>query len=123
MLRLQFRWIWMGAACLIIVSAACREREPVPCHNRDLGSQERHLLPTPPPQAGEKLTGTGRVEIPRGSEVGETDSPDDTLIEEDSRKGAISSFVGWLRGAGTSDADADADTDTDEEEDTAPQEE
>ncbi|MFH0981021.1 MAG: hypothetical protein V2A79_05730 [Planctomycetota bacterium] len=58
------RWIGVGLSCVIWMSAACREREPAPPHNRNLGGEGQYLLPTPAFDVGKELAGNRRVDIP-----------------------------------------------------------
>jgi hypothetical protein len=110
------RWLGAGLVSLIIVSAACREKQPPPPHNRNLGEGERYLLPTPPVEAGPELSGNRRIEIIDRSEaraVEPTGEPEsDTQAEaaapaEAASAGRISGFVRWLRGS-TDEGSADA---------------
>ena len=107
MVRSRFHWAWLGACSLLVLSAACREREPVPPHNRNLGDGDQYLLPTPLADPGEPLKGNRNVEIPDRSAAAEIRSQADAATEahaadtapDEEGKGAISSFLSRLRGA------------------------
>ena|GEM_PF-5722769 len=108
MMRLAIRWIWLGATCAIFASAGCREHEPLPRHNRNLGTEGQYLLPTTSEDVGGELAGNRGVEIPDRrdaaavSRTAEADAADDAPMEGDAAgegKGVISSFLHRLTGA------------------------
>ena len=65
------KWIGIIAACALPAVCACRDREPVPAYNENLGSAERPLLPAHPtlydPELGKS---NKKVEIPKRPEPG-----------------------------------------------------
>lgn len=113
MVRSTIRWIWLGATCAIFVSAGCREREPLPCHNRNLGTEGQYLLPTLPSEVGTELAGNRGIEIPDRSEAAaiartaEAAAAEDTPVGGDvggEGKGVISSLLRRLGGAAATEA-------------------
>lgn len=104
MVRSTIRWIWLGATCAIFVSAGCREREPLPRHNRNLGTEGQYLLPTLPSEVGTELAGNRGIEIPDRSEAAAIARTAEAAAAEDAPvgaegKGVISSLLRRLRGA------------------------
>jgi len=100
--------IWLGLCCLMVASAACREQEPTPRHNRNLGGEGRYLLPTGSEDVGSALAGNRGLEIPEFGELGGLDRQPDMGTADGAAagqpapregKGAISGFLSRLRGA------------------------
>ena len=132
MVRLAIRWIWLGATCAIFASAGCREHEPLPRHNRNLGTEGQYLLPTTSEDVGGELAGNRGVEIldrrdaAAFSRTAEADAADDAPVEGDAAgegKGVISSFLRRLTGAAGADAPTTEAPATDAGEEPAPEEE
>jgi hypothetical protein len=117
MVRARFRGIGMGLMVLIGVAGACREREPSPPYNRNLGGEGEYLLPIPSPDVGPELSGNRGVKIPdrseaaqikprteqqpdQGTEAGAVEKAPTSGPGGKKDKGAISGFLGRLRGEG-----------------------
>lgn len=75
------------AATLGLVPLSCREREPVPAYNFNLGTAEQPLLPTAQTTYDPEMSkSTKKVELPKRSEPGETPeapaTPPDAAAQE-----------------------------------------
>ena len=116
--RAKVRWVWVGVSCLIFASAACRDREPSPRHNRNLGTAEKPLMPTPTVDAGPSLPDR-TVEIPDRSNPAAVAQANAAAGSGDaagpSTGGVISSFLDRLRGIAGQSPTAESPPDAEEE--------
>ncbi|MCP4592853.1 MAG: hypothetical protein GY842_19125 [bacterium] len=102
--RMTIRWVCVGLGGLILMAAACRDSEPSPQHNRDLGTEGQYLLPTSPREVGTELPGNRGIEIPDRNELEAYDANrnagEDADAQDESEqagKGVLSDFFSKLR--------------------------
>ena len=93
-----------GVLC-VTFTTACRQGEPEPRYNRNLGQDDVYLLPTPPLDWGPPLPAQGRVEIPDRQAAEEGRLPvapagaaEPSEAAEGQEEGLTGKLLDWLKG-------------------------